>query len=69
MKFCLLGDDAVPRPKYIIRHERVGYSSRKLWTVRENIGVKKLVTVMGSKNEASRWIDGYERKNSRTGHR
>jgi len=65
----IMGEDDVPLPKYIIRHERVGYGSRKLWTVRENIGVKRLVTVMGSKNEASRWIDGNERRNTRISHR
>ncbi len=69
MKFCLLADDDVPLPKYIIRHERVGYGSRKVWTVRENAGINRLVTVMRSRNEASGWIDGIERKNTRIGRR
>ena len=59
-------DDDIPLPKYIIRHESIGYSSKKVWTVREKKGENRLVTVMGSKNEATGWI---ERQGSNISHR
>ena len=49
------GDDEVPL--YRLRHERIGYGKRKFWTVRANSGERRLVTVMGSKAEAVRWIE------------
>lgn len=55
MKLFSIGDDD-PLPEYKICHEKIG-SGRKLWTIRENKGEKKLVTAMGSKKEASQWID------------
>ena len=58
MKFNFFSeDDDVPLPKYIVRRESIGYSSRKVWTVRERNGENKLVTVMRSKNEATGWIE------------
>ena len=67
MKFNFFSDDDdVPLPKYIVRHESIGYSSKKVWTVREKLGDKKLVTVMRSKNEATGWI---ERQSSDTRNR
>ena len=39
MKFNFFSeDDDVPLPKYIVRRESIGYSSRKVWTVRERNG-------------------------------
>ncbi len=48
------GEDDVPL--YIIRHEAIGYGRKKVWTVREQQGVHRLVTVMPSKRDAIGWV-------------
>ena len=48
-------DDDHPPDAYIIRHEKLGVG-RKVWSVREKVGVQKVVTAFGSKKEASGWI-------------
>ena len=57
-------DDDHPPDDYIIRHEKLGYG-RKVWSVRENVGEKKVVTAFGSKKEASGWINRREINNGR----
>ena len=56
------GEDDVPL--YLIRHEAVGYTRKKVWTVREHKGLHKLVTVMANKRDAMGWVKKHE-KNSR----
>ncbi len=50
----IFGDDDVPL--YCLKHERIGYGRKKFWTVRANSGEHRLVTVMGSRDDAVRWI-------------
>ena len=57
-------DDDRPPDAYIIRHEKLGYG-KKVWSVRENIGEKKVVTAFGSKKEASGWIYRREMEDGR----
>ena len=59
-----LQDDDHPPDAYIIRHEKLGVG-RKLWSVREKVGVQKVVTAFGSKKEASGWILRKEIQNGR----
>ena len=57
-------DDDHPPDAYIIRHEKLGYG-RKVWSVRERVGEKKVVTAFASKKEASGWIHRREIRNGR----
>jgi len=65
MKLFSLGDDD-PLSEYKVHHEKIG-AGGKLWTVRENKGEKKIVTAMGSKKEASQWIERHQVKYSEEG--
>ena len=42
-------------PTYKIKKESIG-RHKKYWVVRENFGVKRIATVMGSKAEACTWV-------------
>ena len=54
-------DDDHPPSRYCIRKEGLG-RRRKLWTVREVFGDRKLVTAFATKSEASGWIMRREMK-------
>lgn len=48
-------DSLSKSPIYKIRKESIG-RHKKYWVVRENFGVKRIATVMGSKAEANTWV-------------